>query len=101
VIASHQRLAPSSTSRAVVRLDDLTRRDPGQSPSRLNILQHVELGAFGAECGITFGGFASWKAKLFIQTQRLSSEVGQTTGLMGDRAARIGGCGVPVPRAKP
>jgi hypothetical protein len=66
----------------------------------LNILQHVELGAFGAECGITFGGFASGKAKLFIQTQRLSSEVGQTTGLMGDRAARIGGCGFPVPGAK-
>ena len=38
--------------------------------------------------------------KLFIQTQRLSSEVGQTTGLMGDRAARIGGCGVPVLGAK-
>jgi hypothetical protein len=27
-------------------------------------------------------------------------EAGQTTGLMGDRVARIGGCGVPVPRAK-
>jgi len=28
-------------------------------------------------------------------------EAGQTTGLMGDRAARVGGCGFPVPRAKP
>jgi len=27
-------------------------------------------------------------------------EAGQTTGLMGDRAARIGGCGFPVPGAK-
>jgi hypothetical protein len=54
----------------------------------------------GAECGITFFGFASEKVKPFIQTQRSSSEVGQTTGLMGDRAARIGGCGFPVPRAK-
>jgi hypothetical protein len=31
----------------------------------------------------------------------LTNEVGQTTGLMGDRAARVGGCGFPVPRAKP
>jgi len=30
-----------------------------------------------------------------------STEVGQTAGLMGDRAARTGGCGFPVPRAKP
>jgi len=30
----------------------------------------------------------------------LTNEVGQTTGLMGDRAARIGGHGVPVPGAK-
>ncbi len=29
-----------------------------------------------------------------------STEVGQTTGLMGDRAARAGGCGVPVSGAK-
>jgi hypothetical protein len=29
-----------------------------------------------------------------------STEAGQTTGLMGDRAARAGGCGVPVPGAK-
>jgi len=28
-------------------------------------------------------------------------EAGQTTGLMGDRTARVGGCGVPVLRAKP
>jgi len=28
-------------------------------------------------------------------------EAGQTTGLMGDRAARIGGYGFPVPRTKP
>ena len=55
----------------------------------------------GAECGITFFGFASEKVKPFIQTQRSSSEVGQTTGLMGDRAARIGGYGFPVPRARP
>ena len=27
-------------------------------------------------------------------------EAGQTAGLMGDRAARAGGCGVPVPGAK-
>jgi hypothetical protein len=27
-------------------------------------------------------------------------EAGQTTGLMGDRAARAGGCGFPVPGAK-
>jgi hypothetical protein len=27
-------------------------------------------------------------------------EAGQTTGLMGDRAARVGGCGFPVPGAK-
>jgi hypothetical protein len=54
----------------------------------------------GAECGITFFGFASEKVKPFIQTQRSSSEVGQTTGLMGDRAAGSGGYGVPVPGAK-
>jgi hypothetical protein len=54
----------------------------------------------GAECGITFFGFASEKVKPFIQTQRSSSEVGQTTGFMGDLVARIGGCGVPVPGAK-
>ena len=30
----------------------------------------------------------------------MTNEVGQTTGLMGDRAARIGGCGFPVPGAK-
>jgi hypothetical protein len=30
----------------------------------------------------------------------LTNEVGQTTGLMGDRAARVGGCGFPVPGAK-
>jgi hypothetical protein len=29
-----------------------------------------------------------------------STEVGQTTGLMGDRASRAGGCGVPVSGAK-
>jgi hypothetical protein len=29
-----------------------------------------------------------------------STEAGQTTGLMGDRAARVGGCGFPVPGAK-
>jgi hypothetical protein len=29
-----------------------------------------------------------------------STEAGQTTGLMGDRAARTGGCSVPVPGAK-
>jgi len=28
-------------------------------------------------------------------------EVGQTTGLMGDRAARTGGHGFPVPRGNP
>jgi hypothetical protein len=27
-------------------------------------------------------------------------EAGQTTGLMGDRAARVGGYGFPVPGAK-
>jgi hypothetical protein len=30
----------------------------------------------------------------------LTNEVGQTTGLMGDRAARVGGYGFPVPGAK-
>jgi hypothetical protein len=30
----------------------------------------------------------------------LTNEVGQTTGLMGDRAARVGGHGFPVPGAK-
>ena len=30
----------------------------------------------------------------------LINEVGQTTGLMGDRAARTSSCGVPVPGAK-
>jgi hypothetical protein len=34
------------------------------------------------------------------KVQHVPTEVGQTTGLMGDRAARIGGCGVPVPGAK-
>jgi hypothetical protein len=29
-----------------------------------------------------------------------STEAGQTTGLMGDRAARVGGHGFPVPGAK-
>jgi len=37
------------------------------------------------------------KSELFL----FSTETGQTTGLMGDRAARIGGCGFPVPGAKP
>jgi hypothetical protein len=36
--------------------------------SCVHAVKHVELGAFGAECGITFGGFTSRKAKLFIQT---------------------------------
>jgi hypothetical protein len=36
--------------------------------SCVHAVKHVESGAFGAECGITFGGFASRKAKLFIQT---------------------------------
>jgi len=31
----------------------------------------------------------------------LLAEVAQTGGLMGDRAARTGGYGFPVPRAKP
>ena len=30
----------------------------------------------------------------------LLNEAGQTTGLMGDRAARVGGYGFPVPGAK-
>jgi len=30
-----------------------------------------------------------------------STEATQTGDLMGDRAARAGGCGFPVPRARP
>jgi hypothetical protein len=37
----------------------------------------------------------------YILELLIITEVGQTTDLMGCRAARAGGCGVPVPRALP
>ena len=38
---------------------------------------------------------------IYLSVFLFSTEAVQTDSLMGDRAARIGGCGVPVPRAKP
>ena len=38
---------------------------------------------------------------IYLSVFLFSTEAVQTDSLMGDRTARIGGCGFPVPRARP